>query len=156
MAGSVVGQPLAPKEPPRRYTGIDAGFDAYDRFEAKRRADIGAQARLNDDLLWLRAPGPFDFSRWPVSPLFYDRWWDTQPDGIAADGDIGENAEENFEEDIDNVDENLDENADRQAEPLPAPPRVPNVRVRERPAPRDAAADLPNAAEPFDDGSREF
>jgi hypothetical protein len=76
--GLVTGQEAVPVPPPQRglieagepqfpkkYSTLDAGRDAYERAERKRRENINRQVQTIDDIAWYQAwPGSY---RWPPS-----------------------------------------------------------------------------------------
>ena len=132
--------------PQRRYGGLDAGDEAYERAEADRQFNIAVQQHLNDDLLYQSSGlgGPWYYGGWGgpyetygVGPDWSGAWHAplAPPQGpVFGWADV---------EDVPLVQDDLE------AEEVIAAPQAAPARAK-RPAPRDVDP------KPVDDGSREF
>lgn len=84
------------RRPVRRYSGIDAGQEAYLIHENQRRGAITAQMALNDDMQMLRGLPPKYFEFFPANPFdavltpgpAVDAVWDT-PYYVAPPDELG-------------------------------------------------------------------
>ena len=129
--------------PQRRYNGLDAGDEAYERAEADRQFHIAVQQHLNDDLLYESSGlgGPWYYGGWGGPYVTYgsglDWYGQRQAPPALPHGRVFGWA------DVDDAPLGAQEDVELQ-EVVPAPARA------RRPAPRDVRR------EPVDDGSREF